>query len=346
MKFKKSDYKSYFLAGDIGGTNSTLGIFGIKKGIAGLIVSFKFKSNEMKSPVNAVNEVLNYSKKNYKIQIKKACFGVAGIVSADGKNADITKLKWKLSSRDISKKTGLSQIIFINDFQAAGYGINAIKRKQFAIIKKGKKFPESNIIVIGAGTGLGKSLLVFDKQKKFYKPIASEAGHADFPAQTEEEFKLADFIKKYKKTKQDISYEQVLSGNGLSNIYLFLRKSGKFMDTNCTKEIDKSFFAPELISKYRKTDGTCRAAFKIFKRNYAKFARDMAIDGLSFGGVYISGGIAPKNREIFDGQFIKIFEQSYGRAHILKKMPIYLILDCNLGLIGAGFAGAKLLKQN
>ena len=116
-KFSKNRFDYFILAGDIGGTNSILGIFGVNKGIAELIVSFKFKSNEMKSLENAVNEVLDYSKKNYKNEIKKACFGVAGVVSTDGKNAAITKLKWNLSSKDISRKTGLNRIIFINDFQ-------------------------------------------------------------------------------------------------------------------------------------------------------------------------------------------------------------------------------------
>ena len=343
-KFVKNAFDYFFLAGDIGGTNSIFGIFGAKNGVGGLIASFKFKSKEIKNFKDAVNEVLDYSRKNYKIKIKKACLGVAGIVSADGKNAAMPKLSWNLSSRGISKATGLSQIIFINDFQAAGYGINIIKRKQLAIIKKCKKIPKSNIIIIGAGTGLGKSLLLFDEEKKFYRPIASESGHIDFPAQTEDELKLVKFIKKHGKTRQSVSYEQVLSGRGLKNIYSFLRKSGKFGNTKYTKQISKESFAPESISKYRKTDETCRAAFEIFRNIYAKFARDMAIDGLSLGGVYIAGGIAQKNIGIFDRQFIKIFEHSYEKGYILKNIPIYLILDGNIGLMGAGFAGAKLLK--
>ena len=343
-KVNSKPYKSFILGGDIGGTNSALGVFGIKNSFPEILISFSYKSMELESLDAAINEVLDYCKKNYDIGIKKACIGVAGVVSPDNNYAKITKLGWNLSSKEIHKKTGLSQIIFINDFEAAGYGINIIKKNQFVAIKKGSKISKSNKIVIGAGTGLGKSLLVFNENKKFYEPVASEAGHMDFPAQAEQELRIAAFIKKNKKIKQNISYEHVLSGQGLRNLYLFFRKSNKFAPTKYTKEINKSNCSPELISRYRKLDKTCRAVFEAFRNNYAKFARGMALDDLSFGGIYIGGGIAPKNRDIFDKKFVELFEQSHERAYILKQIPIYLILDYDLGLLGAGFAGAKLLK--
>ncbi len=343
-KFNKNIYNELTLAADIGGTNSSFGFFGIKKDIPELIAGFNFKSNEIKNLHDAVNEVLNSIKQDYRISIVKACFGVAGVVSNGKKQARITKLNWNLSSKSIAKKTGLKKIIFINDFEAIGYGINIIKKNQYITIKKGIKIPKSNILVIGAGTGLGKTLLVYDKEEKFYKPIASEAGHIDFPAQTEDEIKLIEFVKRRNKIRQSVSYEQVLSGPGLKNIYLYLRKSGKFRNTKYTKEIDKSSCNSELISKYRKNDKTSKAVFEIFRNNYAKFARDMSLDGLSLGGIFIAGGIATKNKDIFGRKFISIFEQSHDGAYILKKMPINLISDLSIGLLGAGFAGAKLLK--
>jgi len=342
-KFNKGEYSNFILAGDIGGTNSSLGICGVKNGFSKLLVSFSFKSREIGSFHRAVNEILRLVKQEYNISATKACFGVAGVVSPDKKSAEIAKLGLNLSSRSIIKKTGLKQAIFINDFQAIGYAVNIIKKGQFAVIKNGIKVPKSNILVIGAGTGLGKSLLVFDKNEKFYEPVASEGGHTDFPAQTSEEAKLVEFIKGYRKIK-NVPYEQLLSGPGLSNIYLFLRKSERFGRSECTKEVDRSSYNPELISKYRKSDKTCRAAFGMFKKVYAKFARNMAIDGLSLGGVYIGGGMAPKNKEIFDREFIKTFEQSSDSANILKNIPIYLILDRDMGLAGAGFAGARMLR--
>src|SRR3989338_2398925 len=150
-------------------------------------------------------------------------------------------------------------------------------------------------------------------------------------------------IKKHKKIRTSVSFEHVLSGQGLGNIYSFLRKSKKFPATKYAKEIDTSRNNPILISKYRKIDKTCKAAFEIFKKIYARFAKNMVLDALALGGVYIAGGIAPKNKEIFDKEFIKIFEESNKMGRILKKIPIYLIINHDAGLLGAGFAGSRLL---
>ena len=343
-KVDRRNYNSFVLGGDIGGTNTNLGVFGVKNNLPGLILSFHFKSNELKGLHDAVNETLAYIQEKRKIKITKACFAVAGVLSPNKDFAKVTNAKWDVSKNLLLKKTKLKDLILINDFEAVGYGINMLSKKDIAIIKKAKKNPKAPILVVGAGTGLGKTMLVYDEHYKSYKPIPSEAGHSDFPAQSKFELDLIDFIKKYKKIKTNVSYEQVLSGQGLTNIYLFLRKNKKFPVTKHTKEIDKNNFSPELISKYRKSDRICREAFKIFKAFYARFAKNFALDCLAFGGVYIAGGIAPKNRDSFDNAFVREFEKNYKHADVLKRIPIYLISNYDVGLLGAGFVCANILK--
>lgn len=342
-RFDKKNYNFFFLAGDIGGTNTNLGIFGVKNKIPTLLLSFHFKSQRLKASHYAINQILNYIQKNYKINITKACIAVAGVLSANKDYAKVTNAKWSVDKKILLNNTKLKKILLINDFEAIGYGINMLKNKGIAIIKRAKKISKAPIIVVGAGTGLGKTTLLYNEYHKSYLPIPSEAGHSDFPAQNEEELELIDFIKKYKKIK-NVSYENILSGQGLSNIYLFLRKNSKFKPTKYTKEIGKFKNQPELISKYRKIDKTCKKTFEMFKIAYARFAKNMALDALSLCGVYIGGGIAPKNRDIFDKYFIKEFEESRKMKHILRKIPIYLVSNYNVGLLGAGFAGAKLLE--
>lgn len=341
--FNKKSYKSVILCGDIGGTNTILGIAGIKNRMPELIYSFRFKSRQIGSLHFAINEALNFIEKNYGIKTTKACLAVAGVLSAGKDYAKMTNVRWSISKKELLKKTKLKRIALINDFEAIGYGINLLSKKNFAAIKKAPKMPKAPIIIVGAGTGLGKTTLVFDEACKSYIPIPSEAGHSDFAAQNQQELDLANFIKKTKKIKNNVPYELVLSGQGLSNIYLFLRKSRKFNETKCTKEIDKSKNQPELISKYRKIDETCRATFDIFKIIYARFAKNSALDALAYGGVYIAGGIAQKNRGIFDRNFIKAFEDNYKLPYVLKKIPVYLITNTDIGLIGAGVVGAKRL---
>ena len=342
-KFSKKSYTSFILGGDMGGTNTNLGLFGIKNKLPILLVSFHFKSKQLKDLYSAIGFTIGAIKNHYKIKITKACLAVPGVVSHKKDSANITKLGSRLSGKAIRKKTGLKKIVFLNDFEAIGYGINLIKRKNIKVIKKAKKVPKANMLVIGAGTGLGKSLMVFDEHAKFYKPLPSEAGHMDLAAQKDEELNPVQFIRKYKKIKGTVSYEQVLSGNGITNIYLFLKSLHKYKDSKYTKEIAKSNSNPELISKYRKLDETCGKTFNIFRDNYAKFARNLAVDCFPRGGVYIAGGIAPKNIGIFGNEFVKIFEGNHDNAEVLRKIPVYIVLKHDAGLLGAGFAGAKFL---
>jgi len=341
--FNKDSYGYFILCGDIGGTNTALGIFGVKSSFAELLISFHFKSAELKGLHEAVNEALIEAKNNG-IKITKACFALPGVLSSGRKSAKITNIKWNVSEKELLNKTMLKSIILLNDFEAIGYWINIKNRRSMIKIKKGNKIPKAAIIVIGAGTGLGKTALIYDSQNKMHRPHPSEAGHSDFPVESRLEFELLEFIKKRKKLMH-VSYEDVLSGHGLTNIYLFLRKMKRFKETRYTEEIDKCKGLPETISKYRKADKTCRAVFEIFKSFYARFARNSAIDALAYGGVYIAGGIAQKNSSIFDAKFVKSFEDNPKFRSTLRKIPIYLISENKVGLLGAGFAGAKLFKE-
>lgn len=341
-QFKKNVYHSFVLAGDIGGTNTNLGVFGVKSKKPKLLALFHFDSKKIKGLHYAVNEALEHAKKNYGISLNKACFGVAGVLSPGKDHAKITNAKWDVSKKILLERTQLKKILLVNDFEAIGYGISILSRNDIMVVKRTRKVPKAPMLVIGAGTGLGKTTLIYSESSKSYAAISSEAGHSDFPAQSQREIDLVNFIKKHKRIKQNISYEQVLSGQGLTNIYRFLRKGGKFKETKYAKDIDKSSFKPELISKYRKTDRTCKETFKIFKMIYARFAKNFALDCLAWGGVYIAGGIAPKNREIFDREFVKVFEQNYKVAGALRKTPVYLILNYNAGLLGAGLLASKI----
>lgn len=341
-KFSKISYSKFILGGDIGATNTHLGMFGVINKSADLIVSFHFKNKDMNSAYEAINFVLNLIKSDYKIKIENASLGIAGALSPRKETAKMTNLVWEISKKELMRKTKLKKIILMNDFEAVGYAVNSLGKNDVAAIKNAKKIQKAPILVIGAGTGLGKAILLYDKNKDSYFPVSSESGNSDFAAQDDEDFKLIRFMRQ--KMKGNISYEDFLSGKGIINIFNFIRNGKRFKETAYTKEISRSKTKPELISGYRKIDGICRETFRIFKKIYAGFARNFALDALPYGGIYIAGGIAPKNREIFDKEFVKMFVQNNKLSHVLKKIPIYIVLNPNVGLIGAGIAGADMLK--
>ena len=341
-KFSKSSYREFILGGDIGATNTHLGMFGVKNKSADLIVSFHFRNKDLSSVYEAINFVIDLIKKNYKIKIESASLGIAGALSPEKDVAKMTNINWSISKIGLKGKAKLKKINLINDFEAIGYAINSLKKGDISIIKAARKVQKATILVIGAGTGLGKVLMLYDKNKDFYFPVSSEAGNSDFAAQDNEDFALIRFMSQ--KMKGNISYEDFLSGRGIVSIFNFVRNGKRFKGTAITKEINKSKTKPELISKYRKTDSACMETFRIFRKIFAGFSRNSALDALPYGGIYIAGGIAPKNKEIFNKEFVKMFEQNNKLSHVLKKIPIYLVLNLNVGLIGAGAAGADMLK--
>lgn len=340
--YKKSSFDYLLLGADIGATNTRLGIFGINGEKLKLLCYLKAKSGKLSSLTKIINKTVGYAEKNYKFNMKKACLGIAGIVSKEKGYAEMTNLRLRLNKKILLKNTKLKKILFVNDFEAIGYGINVLSRNNLIPIKKSGKIAKAPILVIGAGTGLGKTTLLYSNELKCYTPIPSEAGHTDFTAQSKEEIELVDFIKRHEKL-ENVSYEDVLSGRGLGRIYAFLASKG-IKSAKHLKDINYSKNKPELISKYRKIDAACKKTFEIFADIYAKFARNCAIDAIPYGGVYIAGGIAQKNRDIFSKEFIKAFENNKIMNGVLKKIPIYLIYNENAGLFGAAFAGVKLLR--
>ncbi len=334
--FNKNNYRHFILGCDVGGTNTRIGFFGINNHPK-LLISFHFKSRELKNLSDAINKVLGHIKRDYGIKITESGIAAAGPLSSGRNKVKITNIEWGIDKNDLLKKTKLKKIMLLNDFEAIGYGINMLNRGDIKIIKKSKKIPNAPIVLIGAGTGLGRSTLIYDAHLKSYIPIASEAGHIDFSAKNEEEFDLIDYIKKKEKLSAFVSFEHFLSGHGLVDIYYFLRHKDK-SKTKYAKEIDAAESKPELISKYRKIDKTCRKTFTIFQEIYARFARNCALDCLPYGGFYITGKIAVNNSEIFNQKFTKEFERNYKLSYILKRVPIYVILNYNVGMLGAAFA--------
>lgn len=349
----KEKFASYVLGVDIGGTNTNLGVAGVKNSKPILLFSLNFKSKELDSLVPAIKNTLTYAKNNYDIEVDFACIGAAGVVSPSNDSVQLTNVQWNVSSKELTNKTSLHSIYIINDFQTIGYGVNLLdlnNRNDIFQVRSGKSDMRSSTatkVIIGAGSGLGKSILTYDEHFNAYIPIPSEGGHGDFPAQSDVEMQLVRYVKKLKGISQPLSYEEVLSGRGIESIYLFFRNTQEFRDTQYTKEIDNAVDKPPLISKYRDLDETCKETFRLFTRFYARCAKNFVLDTLARGGLYIAGGIAAKNKEIFASRdFTVEFENAYRRTDFLKTVPINVIVNYDVSLYGTCYAAVyKLLSK-
>ncbi|MBL7054517.1 glucokinase [Candidatus Woesearchaeota archaeon] len=334
---KKRNFKEFVLGGDIGGTNTSLVVAGVKNKKPELLFSLHYETKKLKNLQTAINHILNFAKEKYNIKIKKACLAVAGVI-LNNHYAELNNIRWNIDTKIILKKTGLKKITLINDFEAVAYAVNILSKKD--LIRLNKIKPEKNKVksVIGAGTGLGKTILYFDKHSDSYLTLPTEGGHEDFPSQNNEELELVKHIQKSEKTKKPVSYEMLLSGDGLARIYSFVKK--KLGKTKITKIIDNSKEKSILISKYRKKDRICKKTFQIFTKIYAKACKNFSLTTLCFGGLYIAGGIAMKNSDIFNKEFISEFQNNPVFSKILKKIPIFIIKDYDVSLYGSIFAAA------
>jgi len=343
-KINKDDFSSYVLGVDIGGTNTNLGVAGIKNNRPVLLFSIDFKSQELNSLTLAVKETLEYTKKQHGIEINHACIGAAGVVSVNQNFADLTNVEWNVNTDELLQETTLQSAFIINDFQAIGYGINLLNQNNTNDIFKVKEVinlsdpSKTTKAILGAGTGLGKSILIYDEHLNAYIPIPSEGGHSDFPAQNDFEFKLLEFIENLRNFSEPVCYEELLSGRGIESIYLYLKQNSN-RETSYSKEIEKATDKAALISKYRTIDDTCKETFQLFTRFYGRCAKNFVLDTMATGGLYVAGGIASKNKDIFlSNEFLDEFENAYHRDDVLKQTPIYVIMNYDVSLYGTCFA--------
>lgn len=341
----EKDFISYVLGIDIGGTNTNLGVAGIRNKRPTLLFSLNFKSQELPSLVPAIKDALNYAKDKYNVEIKNACIGAAGVVSPNKEYAELTHVKWNVNTKEILNGTTLNSAFIINDFQAIGYGINLLdynNKDDIFLVKAGKtniNLSKETKAIIGAGTGLGKSILIYDERVDAYIPIPSEGGHGDFPAQDDFEIQLLNFIKKLRSISQPVTYEELLSGRGIESIYLILKEITETKETKYTKEIENATDKAALISKYRTEDKICGETFRLFARYYGRCAKNFVLDTMSTGGLFIAGGIAAKNKDIFTTkEFLSEFENAHQRKDVLKQTPIYVITNYDVSIYGACFA--------
>jgi glucokinase len=274
------------VVGDIGGTNTTLGIFNVyNKKLSNIV---KVKTKDLDLDLELSNLVKNKD-------ISGISLAVAGPVV--NSSVSMTNTSKKFSSKVLSKKFGLD-VLLLNDFEALGFYV--------------KSLGDNNALVVGAGTGLGK-VLVLDKV------IASEGGNQDFPFFASEN-KLNDFFSK--KLNRVPEYEDLISGAGLSLLKEF--HSGN--------KLSSSSLNPENIF-LKRDDSLNKKVINDFSRFYARFIKNAYSDFLP-SKVFVAGGIARRNPDILKSSFFS----SQLKHRFLKKPKIVLIKDNYAGLIGASFA--------
>ena len=365
----KNFIKYNVLVGDIGGTHIRFRLLKMSKSEHDLVETIdttKLKTADFTSMESAFKYYLKTVENN---------FPSIAVIGVPGPIQDNTVLKfaniphWESESGDkLGKKLGIKNFLFLNDFACNSYGIQTKLKlgDDYIVINEGKPNKEGPIMVIGPGTGLGMGYLLKDKKNKYYTIGNSEGGHQNFSRKSKLFFELAEFVKN-EYNLEHVIIENVCSGQGMVPIYKFLLKKEQEKGININ-DIDREKTLAEKVDKFsdykdkktrdmlsneitqkgvRNECHLSRKVIELFIEVLADTASNMSLLTLPSGGIYLLGGISVAIEPFMKQSdlFMKFFVDK-DLNFILKNIPIYLIKNDNIGMIGATEAARRILEDN
>ncbi len=314
------------LAGDIGGTKTILALFEPDR-LTTPVAEETFPSRAHAS----FDEIVEAFVSRHRPQVSLAGVGVAGPVK-NGR-CEATNLPWVVDSRDLARDLGIARAFLLNDLEAYAHGISLLRPDDVLELNAGAPGAQGNRAVIAAGTGLGEAGLFWDGTT--WHPFGSEGGHADFAPRDELEIDLLRFLLR---EHDRVSWERLVSGLGIVNVYRFFKETGREEEPAWLAEAMRAGDPGALISAHAQ-DGRsrlCARTLELFMALYGAEAGDLALKVMARGGVYVGGGIAPKNLDAMRaGGFMARFTSKGRMTAILEAMPVRVILNQRTGLLGA-----------
>ena len=331
-------YRDLVLAGDIGGTKTHLALFSVhgEKLRSELLTTFPSKRYSGLVPV--LRDFLAGDQH----KIDAACFGIAGPV-VDGK-VTTPNLPWMIDVVQLRHVLKLESVTLLNDLEAGAYGISTLNNDEFCTLNEGTMRQSGNKALISAGTGLGQAILHDDG--RHFHPLASEGGHADFAPRDEREIELLRYlIGRF----GHVSYERVLSGPGLLNIYRFFKESRGLEEPPALSEQFAAADDPSAVISKAALAGEaeiCVKSLDLFVSIYGAEAGNLALRAKSVRGLYIGGGIAPKIlAKLKDGAFMRGFIDKGRYSDLLAAIPVQVVLNDQAALRGAAYYAAFLASD-
>jgi glucokinase len=301
------------LAGDVGGTKTTLALF--EEGSERLepIRETTLPSRDFPSLESVVAQMQGAGPS---LPLSIACFGVPGPV-VDGRSIT-PNLPWELDEAKLARSLGIPRVKLLNDLESAGHGVLGLSASSLVPLQGGQP-RAGHRALIAAGTGLGEAHLVWDGHR--HTVAASEGGHTDFAPRSEREIGLLRYLMRQ---FGHVSYERVVSGPGLHHVYRFLRETDAgpvpdWLDAKLRTDDPSAVISAAALEG---RDPACVEALDLFVSVYGAEAGNLALKGLAVGGVYVGGGIAPKIRaKLEDGRFVL-----EGRAPLLGAARVAMAL--------------------
>lgn len=349
------------LAGDIGGTKTILQLIrspaatDLAETAARMIIYEEtYASGDFLDLVPMVRQFLATVVKKTEVDpfVERACFGIAGPVV--NQVSELTNLRWFLTAERLSRELNIEKVRLINDFAAIGYGVLGLEPEDIYRLQDVPPTANAPIAILGAGTGLGEGFLI-PKSEGGYRVFPSEGSHADFAPRSPLEFQLLTYLQE-KNNWGRVSTERIVSGHGIASIYQFLRDRDPSLESPAMAalflqwqhNIGKSEKTVDLSAEISKAaianqDYLCQQTMRIFMEAYGAEAGNLALKILPFGGLYVAGGIVTKNLPLIQqGSFIKAFTDKGRMRDLMIQIPVYVVSNPKVGLIGAALHAGQL----
>ncbi|MDA8384204.1 MAG: glucokinase [Betaproteobacteria bacterium] len=328
------------LAGDVGGTKTLLQVGEVVEGGRGLVGvrEQRFENAAYDSLAAIVSTFLAAGA--LPGRIAAACFAVAGPVS--GTRVKLTNLPWEIDAPALAEGCGIPDVRLVNDFEAVGHGVDWLGPDDLVSLQAGRGEAHGHRVVLGAGTGLGVCFLISNQSA--YQVVPTEAGHADFGPVGEPQVGLLRFLQAEFGT---VSYERVLSGPGLVNIYRYLLSlvhEKPRAGADLLGQPDPAMAIAEGALNHSSVQAAW--ALDLFSEIYGAQAGNLALTLMARGGVYIAGGIAPKMLpKLQEGAFMRAFRNKGRFSALMHSFPVQVIRNERVGLIGAGRVAAQAMAN-
>jgi glucokinase len=321
------------LAGDIGGTHARLAVVEVTDRATCIVHEQTVASRSAPGLAAIVRGYLDQTRATP----ERVCLGIAGPV-VDGE-CRTPNLPWTVSAPALAADIGIPCTTIINDFDAAGYGLSRLDARDLTTLQPGTPVEHGTIALIGAGTGLGEGFLTWDGAR--YRVHASEGGHVNFAARDAVEWGLRSAL-----TDEfgHVSYERILSGAGLAQLYSYLAATGFASERPDVRHEMEHDDPAAVVSRHALAgdDPLSVKALDIFASVYGAQAGNLALTVLARGGVYIAGGIAPRIvAKLQDGTFMAAFRSKGRLSDLVARIPVHVVVCPDVGLLGAAVAAAQ-----
>lgn len=306
------------LVGDVGGTNARLALVDPQ----GRIRNPKtYPAAEYGSLPEVIAEYLETTAGRSRPD--RAVIAVAGPV-VDGE-IEFTNLDWRLSEGELIGTFEFHDARLINDFAAQALAAPILDADDLKVLGPDLKgATDAPMVILGAGTGFGVSILVRTERGDI--PISSEGGHASFAPYDGVE---AAVWASLRRTHGRVSIERILSGPGLYSLY---RGLADVRGADLVHPDEKAVLAAGQSGG----DPLAEETLDRFCEILGSVAGDIALTAGARGGVYISGGIAPRMADrLAAGGFRRRFEDKGRLADYVQEIPTCLIIHPYAALVGA-----------